>query len=138
MGEDDPFVCKGWLPDPVAEWPDAAAQKDMRCQRWDDTDQAWHDLGPYDPVEFKDDVFLDGSAFPAPFRRMWRAGWAAVQMTDDKPVLRIFGPVVEGLAQTAPSAEWQAMTTAMIYICGHCRIFSDCLAVVRGMGKTFL
>lgn len=55
--------------------------------------------------------------------------------------MRLFGPVVSGLAQTAPSAEWTALHMAHRHFAPDLgptsMIFSDCLAVVKGMACTY-
>ena len=114
----------------------------MSCQRWCADQERWVDLGDEEPVKLDGELFVDGSCFPHAVKKLWRAGWAVVQVSSlGQPLLRLFGPVVWGLAQTAPSAEWLALSMAHRHLAPDpgpaSDIFSDCLAVVKGMAGAF-
>ena len=142
LDEDTPPLLRGWAPDPTHDWPNPDKKEVARCQRWCADQERWVDLGEAEQFELDGELYVDGSCFPHAVKRLWRAGWAVVQVAaSGQPLLRLFGPVVSGLAQTAPSAEWLALSMAHRHFAPDpgpaSEIFSDCLAVVKGMAGIF-
>ena len=121
--------CRGWVPCSDVHWPSGPPQ--VRCVDWTG---APADRG----LVSGGDLFTDGSAYPCPVAAGKRAGWAVVRWAES-PADRVavYGSVPYPFPQTSMVGEWWAWAECSVSLSREAAIWADCMAVVRGGGRTW-
>ena len=133
-GEGNPLFERGLFAHPAEGLSAGPDDRDYVLQVSQDGN--WQDVHSADQLDFRGDIFIDGSFFPHVLKGLGRAGWGAVKVDElGFPIARAYGPVWLPLPQSAPSAEWAAYVVACQLCRGPTEVHMDCLSVINVLRK---